>query len=423
MKRIFIFCLFLSLSISGKTQNIDQMYNLLTLGKFKEAKTAIDNYLINPKKQNDPEGWYLKGKIYNALSRDSSFTFMQSYNLKVEALEAFQKNQMLDKRDSRMKEEEHISYFDIYAELYNAGIKNYNNKDYEGAFIAFKKTNDVKDFILSRKYKYEPMPLIDFDTALIMNVAICAHNANRDKDMFDYYQKIVDANIVGKDYKDVYQLLIQNKLDNGQEEAGLTLLAKAQKLYPGEDVWYEIDIKQAERKEGKSGLMKKYTELIRNNPSNFVLHYNFAVELFNSLYGKDATNAGDTTMALQLSQTLVQAMKLEEKGEVTSLVLMCNHLYNNASDVWNASQSIKTTKPEDTKKKALLKSKALRIMDECILYGEKAVAFYESIPNKTPIQNANYKIILGYMTDLYSTKKDPVKAAIYEKKNAASDKL
>jgi hypothetical protein len=241
--------------------------------------------------------------------------------------------------------------------------------------------------------------------------------------MYEYYQKIVDADIVGKDYKDVYQLLIQNKLENGQEESGLALLAKAQRLFPGDDVWFEIDIKHAERKGGKSGLMKKYEELIRNNPSNFVLHYNFSVELFNSLYGKDASNAGDTVMTLKLSQTLQQAMKLEEKGEVTSLVLMCNHLYNYASDIWNASQSIKSTKPEDTKKKAQLKAKALRIMDECIVNGEKAIAFYESIPNKAPIQNANYKIILGYMTDLYSTKKDPVKAAIYEKKNAAADKL
>jgi hypothetical protein len=241
--------------------------------------------------------------------------------------------------------------------------------------------------------------------------------------MFEYYQKIVDADIVGKDYKDVYQLLIQNKFETGQTEAGMVLLAKAQRLYPGEDVWYEIDLKEAERKDGKSGLTKRYEELIRNNPSNFVLHYNFSVELFNSLYGKDATNAGDTVLAMKLSQTLQQAMKLEEKGEATSLVLMCNHLYNNASDVWNASQSIKSTRPEDTKKKAFLKTKAFKIMDECISNGEKAVAFYESIPNKTPVQNANYKIILGYMIDLYSTKKDPAKAAIYEKKNAAADKL
>ncbi len=423
MKQFVLFCLLAIGVNAGMAQNVDEMLEMVQSAKFKEAKVAIDKYLSNPKKQTDPDGWYIKGRVYNALSRDSSITFTQSYNLKMEAFEAFQKNQELDKKDVRMKLDEYISYFDIYAELYNAGIKNYNSKDYEGAYIAFKKTNEVKDFILSRNYKYDPMPLAAFDTALIMNVAICAHNANRDNEMYAYYQKIADANIAGKDYKDVYQLLIDYKLNNGQEEEGMVLLAKARKLYPGDEAWTDIDIKHAERKGGKAGLMKKYEELTRDNPSSFVLHYNFAVELYNSLYGKEATNSGDSMKAKELSKTLQQAMKLEDKEEVTALVLMCNHLYNNASDLWNAAQSIKSAKPEDVKKRAQLKSNALRIMDECIGYGEKAIAFFEAISDKTPMQNANYKIILGYMSDFYSTKKDPVKAAIYEKKNAAADKL
>jgi hypothetical protein len=423
MKQFVLFCL-LALGLNtGMAQNMEDLFEMVQSGKYKEAKVAIDKYLSNPKKQTDPDGWYIKGRVYNALSRDSSLTFTQSYNLKMEAFEAFQKNQELDKKDVRMKMDEYISYFDIYAELYNAGIKNYNSKDFEGAYTAFKKTNEVKDFILSKNYKYDPMPLVAFDTALIMNIAICAHNANRDNEMYVYYQKIVDANIVGKDYKDVYQLLIEQKLNNGMEEDGLALLSKSKKLYPGDDVWTDIEIKQAESKGGKAGLMKKYEDLTRENPSSFVLHYNYSVELYNCLYGKEATNSGDTVMAKKLTQMLQQAMKLEAKEEATALVLMCNHLYNNASDVWNASQSIKSAKPEDVKKRAQLKSNALRIMDECIGYGDKAIAFYEAIPDKSPMQNANYKIILGYMSDLYSTKKDPVKAAIYEKKNAAADKL
>jgi tetratricopeptide (TPR) repeat protein len=403
-------------------QNIDDMMEMINGGKLKEAKDAVDKYLSNPKKQNDPDGWYVKGKVYNALSKESTNTFVQSFSMKMEAFEAFQKNQSLDKKDVRMKLEEYIPYFDIYAELYNAGIKNYNDKDFEGAFTAFKKTNEVKDFILSKGYKNEQIPLVTFDTALIMNVAICAYNAKREADMYEFYQKIVDANIVGKEYKDVYQLMIENYYKNGDATAASNLLSKAKKLYPEESGWYDIELKQVELKDGKSGLLKKYEELISENPKNFVFHYNYAVELYNTLHGKDASNSGDTTISTKLISALQKAIELEEKGEVTATILMCNHLYNAASDRWNDAQSIKNTSPEQVKKKNALKSSSMKIMDQCISFGEQVVTFYEGISDRSTIQNANYKIILGYLIDFYSIKKDP-KAAIYEKKNQAVNQL
>jgi hypothetical protein len=62
-------------------------------------------------------------------------------------------------------------------------------------------------------------------------------------------------------------------------------------------------------------------------------------------------------------------------------------------------------------------------MNLCISYAEKAVKYYEAIPSKTQMQKANYKITLGYLSDIYSIKKNPAKAAEYDKKNAAADKL
>ena len=70
-----------------------------------------------------------------------------------------------------------------------------------------------------------------------------------------------------------------------------------------------------------------------------------------------------------------------------------------------------------------MKAVANKSMDECITYSELALKYYEAIPSKTPIQKANYKIVLGYMADIYGLKKNPVKAAEYEKKSAAADKL
>ena len=57
------------------------------------------------------------------------------------------------------------------------------------------------------------------------------------------------------------------------------------------------------------------------------------------------------------------------------------------------------------------------------MYAENVIAFYESIEQKTSLQKANYKIVLGYLSDIYTQKKLPVKATEYDKKNAAVDKM
>ena len=151
--------------------------------------------------------------------------------------------------------------------------------------------------------------------------------------------------------------------------------------------------------------------------------YNYAVEIYNSLYGRDATNAGDATMGNKLTEIIKKAIDNEEKTDITATSLMANHLYNMSADMLNTSNMIKSTKPDDVKRKSELKAAANKSMDECIIYAVNVERFFEAIPNKTPIQKANYKIALGYLSDIYSLKKNPVKIAEYEKKKAAADKL
>ena len=77
-------------------------------------------------------------------------------------------------------------------------------------------------------------------------------------------------------------------------------------------------------------------------------------------------------------------------------MLMCNHLFNMAADLLNASNAIKSNKPEEVKKNDL-KAQANKTMDECITYSESSVKYFESLPTMKPVQKANYKIVLGYL--------------------------
>ena len=415
---IFLLCLYANL---GFAQNLDDINDLMGLFKNREAKAAIDKYLSNPKKATDADGWYMKGRIYNALSRDTGVTVVESYELKIEAFKAFQENQKLDKKDVRMKLEDYVSYFDLYGEMFNNGIINYNAKNYQGAYQGFKMANDIKDFIISKNYKNENMQLVAFDTSLIMNIAICAMSAKNEPEAIVYYSKLTDANVSGKEHQEVYQYLIEYYKKNNNEKAFNELLAKAKQLYPGDEIWVDIELKAVEEKGGKKAVIAKYEELAKQNPNNFVYAYNYAVELYNCLYGKDASNAGDTVIGAKLFDILKKAIAIEDKKDITALMLMCNHLYYFTSDLNNAASAIKGPNPDQLKKKASLKAATMKAADDCISYALAAESFLESIPSKNPMQKANYKIIIGNLSDLYSIKKNQLKVDEYEKKNKAAD--
>lgn len=415
---IFLLCLFANSSFS---QNLDDINDLMGLFKNREAKAAIDKYLSNSKKVTDADGWYMKGRIYNALSRDTGVTVVESYELKIESFKAFQENQKLDKKDIRMALEDHVSYFDLYGEMFNNGIINYNAKNYQGAYQGFKMANEIKDFILSKKYKNDNIQLVPFDTSLIMNIAICAMSAKNEPEAIVYYTKLTDANVSGKEHQEIYQYLIEYHKKNNNEKSFNELLTKAKNLYPGDEIWVDIELKAAEEKGGKKAVMMKYDELVKQNPNNFVYVYNYAVELYNCLYGKEATNAGDSVISAKLNDVLNKAIVTEDKKDVTALMLMCTYLYYKTSDLNNAASAIKGPNPDQLKKKASMKAAAMKVADECILNALKVEAFFDSIPTKSKAQKLNYKLIVGTLSDLYYIKKNQLKIDEYEKKIKASD--
>jgi hypothetical protein len=256
---------------------------------------------------------------------------------------------------------------------------------------------------------------------MIINIAICAKNANREAEFLSYYSKIPEANIGGREYKEIYQFLLEHYIEKQNELAFQELLKKSKVIYPGDETWIDLEIKYADKKGGKAAVTAKYEEILKEYPTNFVLHYNYAVELYNNLYGKDAPNAGDTAMVSKLTSILKKTIEIESKEDVSSLSLMCKHLYNRSSDLLSASAAIKGPNPDNLKKKAALKADAMKFVDQCITYAESAVTAYESLSKKTLMQKADYRIILGYLSELYGLKKNQPKVDYYEKKYAAAE--
>ncbi len=422
MKKILIVSIALLVSFVGFSQDIEEINEMLSKNNFKDAKAAIDKYLQNPKKANDAEGWFTKGQVYNVLSKDAGISNSESSSLKDEAFVAFKKYQELDQKNLLMILNNYESYLDLYVEYGNLGIKSFNQKSFDEALTYFKKSAVLKDYIVSKNYQYTQYPVYAVDTNLILNTAAAAIQANKPDEAAENYQKLADIGISGEDYKDVYIYLVSHYSSKPDVTALKNIKSKALNIYPDNDLWLQVELEALSKKGDTAQLYIRYEELIAENPTNFMLVYNYSVQLYNKLYGRNAAEVKDPVVSDKLTETLKKAIAAEKADDISATVLMSNHLFNKSSDVLNAANAVKGNKPEDVKKRNDFKATANKQMDECILYSDKAVKFYEAIPSRTPAQNANFKIVLSYLIDIYNVKKNPAKVAEYEKKNALADR-
>ncbi len=417
MKQISIACLLFFYSISSMGQSLDDINNMMGKQQFREAKTAIDKFLADPKNSTKGDAWYYKGRVYNSLSYDKAVPREEAYSLKMDALTAFKKTSELDSKDLRLKVEGYKSYLDIYYALFDLGANFYNDKAFDKAYNAFRSAIDVKDFILAKKYDFPEAKLYPLDTALVLNTAIAAMQSKNDSGTIAYYRILTDANVSGESYKDVYEYLADFYMKKDDMPNFKAIIDKGKKLYPESEFWVSLELESMRKNVDQAQLFAKYEEMIEQNPTNYVVPYNYSIELFNSIYGKDAKPADEKAAKEKLTASLKKAIANDKGKDAT--ILMTKHLYNLSSDMSIAASLVKGTKPEDVKKRADMVAKTNVQMDEFLNYAKLGVAYYESLPTLKPVQRATYQELLTNMSEIYSYKKDTKNAAEIDKKKAA----
>lgn len=417
MKKIFILSALFMYGFTTFSQTLDDMDKLMEKKKYKDAKMAIDKFLLDAKNTDNANAWYYKGRIYNSFSYDSTLSKNEKYLLKSNAFDAFKKYQQLDSKDIRMKFENYGSYLDLYGGAYDLGAQQFNSKEFGAAFEAFRKANEIKDFILSKNYTYSQLTLNPLDTALVLNIAIAAVQAKNEDQAIIYFKKLADANVSGKDNLEVYEYLADQYSKKNDATNLQQILEKGKRFYPQDGYWNELELKAVGSKGDKTALYAKYEEMIAKNPADFALAYNYSIELYNSLYGQDVAKPADIPATKEKLTSVLKTAIASDKG-IDADVLLVNHLFNTAADYSTSASLIKSTKPDDIKKKAALKSLSIKKMDECIPYAEAAVKFYEAQASLKAVQKAGYQNILGYLSDMYNAKGDAKKAAEYDKKKA-----
>jgi hypothetical protein len=321
----------------------------------------------------------------------------------------------LDKKGVRMTLEQNKSFLDLYLGLYDLGANLFQDKQYQAAYNAFSKAQVVEDYILAKNYTYEEIKLGKLDTNLILNTAAAALNAGDSINAVTTYKKLADANLSGKDYLAVYEFLAGYYKSKRDKTAFDAILAKGKSLYPQSNYWTELEMAYINEGGDKKALLEKYEETYKKQPNNFNSSYNYAVELYNVLYDKN-NGKKDSAVSAKLTEVLKTTINVDEDNLAN--MLMGNHLYNQAADYSQESVLIKETKvmkPADLKKKKMLNDLAVAKLTELIPYAEKSVKYYQALPTMKNRQKSDLRLVAGYLTDAYNAKKNPAKAAEYDK--------
>jgi hypothetical protein len=409
MRKLVFFAFMVAASFTVFAQNLEDVQEKISKGKYGEAREKIDKVLADAKGQKNPNAWYWKAVTYYGLSADSTLTDKDYLR---EAHDAILKYYELDPKNLMGTLEQNITVLKIYDSYYSQAVRSFNNKNFDKSFKEFSNALRMQDYIKNKKFEYTNFSFAALDTSLILNTAAAATKANLTDSAMTYYTLLANAKLNAPDYIEVYQLLIDyyDKKNDAANKAKFLALGK--ELYPNNDYWYDVELRPLENDKPK--LIAKYEELVKQNPNSYYLTFNYAVELFNYLYATENKPADAATLEPKVEPAITNAIKVKSSAETN--LLMVRAISNNVYKLEDETRLIKGTKPEDVKKRQTLVTQTNALWDKMAPYAQESYNNYLAKGELKGADKVNMRFISNVLIDYYTMKKDAAKAKTYQDK-------
>jgi hypothetical protein len=412
MRKLFL-TVVLSASIGGVfAQKLDDVQEKISKGKYDEAKEKIDKVLADPKNATNASAWYYKGKIYAELARTDT-TGKLGDDAGIQAFEAFKKYQELDKKNIMMTLDQNVGLFQLYDMYYNQGIKMYNAKNYDRAFDRMKNAMSLEDYIAKRNYTYNGFTFPALDTQLINLTASAAFLAKKEDEAIPYFEKLADARLKDKEYKEIYGVLAEYYLKKNNQQKADKYLGMGKELFPDNDYWISLEF--GNPGDDKDKRIARYEEMVKKYPDNYPLAMDYAIELFNSTYSNDKKPADYVVRQGKTQIALDKAVALNPNSPLANYV-MSQHIYNQIYDFDDALRAIKGTTPADQAKKKDILAKENQKYEELYTYSQKAFDLYSKETTMKTADKVNYRKVISQLIDYHQRKKQNDKVTYYQEK-------
>lgn len=414
MRKLIFTALLSAFALTMYAQDLEDIKDLVGKQQWDKAKEQIDKYLTNEKNAKKADGWYYKGVIYNEIAKSDKFkAALNGADGRMQAFDALKKYLELDPKNIKGTLEQNVRFFDIYNGYFDQAATAFQAKNYEVAFDNFKNAGTVEEFVASKGFSYNNFSFPQMDTSLIQNTAVSALMAKKNDEAAVYYQKLADAKIKGPSYLEIYQFLVQHFNDKGDKANRDKYIAIGRELYPEDEYWCEIQLKDAGT--DKQKVFAKYDELLSGTTCNgYTMYYNYSAELFNYLFTQEKKPADYKEAYVKLQDVLKKGIAVKSTPEAN--LLMARATYNGIYDLEDALTAIKGATADATKKKNELKSQIATKFDNMLPYAQAAYDLYAAKPSLKPGEKGNFKVATDLLSRYYEAKKDAAKMKMYQDK-------
>lgn len=428
MKKSLLMAIVLLTGLFGKSQDFDNIKKMVILSQYEKAKPELDSYLSNEKNAKKAEGWYYKAYVYNSLGRTAITTkpVAESKALYQGAYDAIKKYAEIDPKAPLTSEEKNSTVYNLYYGFYDLGARVYNDKNYAECYDLFGKALDVHDYIYNNKLDGpNNLKFASLDTELVFTLAVLANDLKKKDESLMYYKKIADAGISGDKYIGAYDEMVLKAIKEKNAADFAKYIAPAKRNYPADlPYWENKEIEFALGDLEGEAMLNKYEELTKTLPNNFVVFYNYAIEIDKYLTS-DAAKGKDAA-AISAYRTKIEELykkTITIKSTIEANLQLANIYYGKTFDLQDRISKIKGTKPAELKVKndLIAESKALSLAT--IPYAEEAVNLLSKLEKYKYSDKANYKLALEILGSGYKVAGNAAKVAEVEKKKIEVENL
>ena len=392
-------------------QTVEKADELLKAKNIAGAKKEIDDFLLKDLNQKNAEGWYLKAKIYTAVSQDDQLG-AKVPTARSDAFKAMKKYTEMDSKQISLQVDAYKPVNDIYTGFYQFGATNFNNKKYAEAFDGFTNAILVSTFMNEKSWIS-----LKLDENSVLYAGVSAEKLNRTEDAVKYYSLLVDNNVKGEGYAEIYKWVANYYFTKKNAALASKYMSAGQAAYPSDPFWSSIQLDQVKQSGDKSKLFAQYEKVISDMPNDHLYRYNFGVELYQYGYNVDPLKRpSDSEVILKRADAVLQeAVKL--KPDYYRAQLFAGQIkYNSAIDILNQIKKIKTDAPADAEKKTELKDLASKSFNNAIPF---LLAVENSLGSKSNLnadELADLKVGYQLLLTIYQQTGATDKAKEYETK-------
>jgi hypothetical protein len=375
MKKMILTALLAAVGLMSQAQKIEKAKDLLAKKKLTEAKSEIDAVLAVEKNKTSADAWYQKAKIYGAIAGDSTLkgTVPDARNTAFEAMKTYldleSKEKDAAKRNIQLTLDNNAPLIELYTGYSKDAASFYNASNYNDAFLNFKNSLAIFDLMSARGI----IP-IKLDTTTTLYAGISAEKAQKPDDAAIYYGKIAEAKAKGEGFVEIYKWLADYYRRKDDVANASKFSALGREVYPGDQFWTGFELDMAREKGNKEDLFKKYEQVIKENPDNYLFLFNYGVELYQTGYDPDASKRPANSKELIAKAIEVMSKTLEKKPDYANANMVLGQIYyNQGVEINNENKNIRPQgnvklTPDQLKKKEELRVETAKKFDQALPY-------------------------------------------------------